>query len=141
MRTITSQPAAPSYWPFSHFVFSGDSCRANGVVRLVSWWCDASVLRSSQTGRPLIGAPEIGAALSGYRADALDCAHGELEHRKLYANGRLTDGAGWDHVSARHLHVKLACTPLSICADSSLIYSLKRLVFCYGSGASCNPCR
>ena len=101
-----------------------------GVFRLESCWCDASVLRSSQTGRPLIGAPEIGAALSGCCAGAFDRAHWEFEYRTLYVNGRLADGAGRDHVSARHLHVKLACRPLSICADSSFIYSLKRLVYC-----------
>ena len=79
---------------------------------------------------PHTGVPEIGAALSGCCADAVDCAHGEFEYRKLYLNGRSTDGAGRDHVNARRLHVKLACRALSICADSSFIYSLKRLVCC-----------
>ena len=49
---------------------------------------------------PHTGVPEIGAALSGCCADAVDCAHGEFEYRKLYLNGRSTDGAGRDHVNA-----------------------------------------
>ena len=77
---------------------------------------------------PHTGVSEIGAALSDCCADAVDCAHGEFEYRTLYLNGRLTDGAGRDHVSARRLHVKSTCSPLSICADSSFIYSFRRHV-------------
>jgi len=65
-----------------------------GSVRLESRWCDAPVLRSSQTGRPLIlayqesGPPCPAAAPMPLRVQR------QLEYRKLCGNGRLTDGDG-----------------------------------------------
>ena len=36
---------------------------------------------------PHTGVPEIGAALSGRYADAIECARGRFEYRKLWVNG------------------------------------------------------
>ena len=41
--------------------------------------------------------PEIGAALSGCYADALETAQGQFEYRELYVNGRLTLDDGGNH--------------------------------------------
>jgi len=43
---------------------------------------------------PHTGVPEIGAALSGCYADAVEGAHGLFEYCKLYVNGRLWDADG-----------------------------------------------
>ena len=97
-------------------------------------WClvvrRAGAAQQPDRAAPHTGVPEIGAALSGRYADAIDCAQGQFEYRKRWVNGRLADV--WRMVlagtvpSAWHLYGKLACSHCFISAASSFTYSLKR---------------
>jgi len=94
-------------------------------------WClvvrRAGAAQQPDRAAPHTGVPEIGAALSGRYADAIDCAQGRFEYRKLWVNGGLPDV--WRMVlvgtvpSAWRLYVKLACSARCICVASSLVYS------------------
>jgi len=53
--------------------------------------------RQLDRATPHAEVPEIGATLSGCYADAIEGAQEQLEYRKLYVNGRLTDGDDMNH--------------------------------------------
>ena len=57
----------------------------------------AGAAQQPDRAAPHTGVPEIGAALSHCYADAAESAQVQLEYRKLYIEGRLTDGDGRNH--------------------------------------------
>jgi len=86
------------------------------------------VLRSSRQGRgPHTGVPEIGPAPTDCCAKLLRVRKGcfnTASDTSPGANRLVTAGA---MPGAWHLYVKSACSPHSICAASSVIYSLRNL--------------